>query len=108
MYSHSHTKSVGAVGSIIETGTKWAPAVAWNQHQSKFTYLFAISIHPADFSNHRNRRDTYLDTLLANQTARKASPPIIPKIAITRWRTARVIVEINAVLTNHSKAGRQR
>ena len=34
----------------------------------------------------------YLDTLLAYQTARKASPPIIHKVAIAKWRTTRVIM----------------
>jgi len=33
-------------------------------------------------------------TLLANQTAQKASPPIIPKVAIARWQTARVIISL--------------
>jgi len=35
-------------------------------------------------------------TLLANETARKASPPVIPKVAIARWRTARVIISLTA------------
>jgi len=38
--------------------------------------------------NHRHRTDKYLDTLLADKTAQKASPAIIPKVAIGRWQTA--------------------
>ena len=49
--------------------------------------------------HHRHRIDKYLGSLLANLTARKASPPIIPKVAVARWRTAGVIS-----LTNYSEA----
>ena len=53
--------------------------------------------------------DNYLDALLANQTARKALPPISQKVAIViaRWQTARVIISLTC-LTNHSKADRWR
>jgi len=47
----------------------------------------------------RHRTDKYLDTVLANQTARKASPPIIPKVAVARWRIARVIIFLTVILT---------
>ena len=41
------------------------------------------------------RTDKYLeDTLFANQTAQ--SPPIIPRVAIARWRTAPVIISLAA------------
>ena len=55
-------------------------------------------------SYHRYRIDKYLDTLLANQTTRKASPPIIPKVAIARWRTARVIFSL--ILPDQSQRSR--
>jgi len=50
----------------------------------------------------RNRIEKYPDTLPANQTARKALPPIIPKVAVARWRTARVIVSL--ILRSSSSA----
>jgi len=51
--------------------------------------------------NHGHGIDKYLDTLLANQTAGKASPPIIPKVTMGRWRTTRVIIRI--ILPNQSQ-----
>ena len=37
------------------------------------------------------------------------SPPIIPKDAIARWRTARVIISLTRLpITNHSEADRRR
>ena len=51
--------------------------------------------------------DKYLDIFLANQTARNASPPIIPKVALARRRTARVIISLTCP-TNHSEADRRR
>ena len=50
--------------------------------------------------HHRHRIYKYLGSLLANLTARKASPPIIPKVAVARWRTAGVIIS----LTSYSEA----
>jgi len=38
--------------------------------------------------------DKYLDTVLASQTARMASPPIIPEVAIARWLTAGGIISL--------------
>ena len=43
----------------------------------------------------------YLYTLLANQTAQNASPPIIPKVTVARWRTAWVIISL--ILPNQSQ-----
>ena len=40
----------------------------------------------------------YFFTLLANETVWKASPPVIPKVAVARWRTARVIISLTANL----------
>jgi len=54
--------------------------------------------------NNRHRIDKYLDTLPTNQTARKASSPIIPKVAITRRQTARVIISL--ILPNQSQQRR--
>jgi len=45
------------------------------------------------------------DNLLANETARKASPPVIPKVAIARWLTAQVIISLICP-ANHSRADR--
>jgi len=59
-----------------------------------------------DVLEHRHRIDKYLDTLLASQTARKASKPIISKIAIARWRTAPVIISTFLPLPNQSQRGR--
>ena len=36
----------------------------------------------------------YGDILFANQTAQKALPPTIAKVAVARWRTARVIISL--------------
>jgi len=52
----------------------------------------------------RRRIDRHLYTLLAYQTA---TPPIILKVAVARWRTARVIISLTC-LTNHSEADRRR
>ena len=49
----------------------------------------------------RHRTDEYLDTLYANQTARKVSAPIIPKVAIARWQTALDIISL--ILPNQSQ-----
>jgi len=43
-----------------------------------------VSVDSLPIRRRDNRRhciDKYLDTAIANQTARKASPPIIPKVA---------------------------
>jgi len=53
---------------------------------------------------HRHRIDKYPDIQLNNQTTRKTSPPIILKVAIARWRTARVIISL--ILPNQSQRSR--
>jgi len=62
-------------------------------YHRRYIYICS-SRHSCDGPDHRHRIDKYLDTLLADQTARKASPPIIPKVAIARWGTARVIISL--------------
>jgi len=54
--------------------------------------------------DHRHTIDKYLDALLADQTARKASPAIIPEVAIARWRSVRVIISL--ILPNQSQRNR--
>ena len=54
--------------------------------------------------DHRHTIDKYLDALLAEQTARKALPPIIPKVAAARWRSVRVIISL--ILPNQSQRNR--
>jgi len=49
----------------------------------------------------RHRIDNYLDTLLANQTARKVTPLTIDKKVSARWKTARVIISL--ILLNQSQ-----
>jgi len=48
----------------------------------------------------RRRIDKYLDTVLADQTAQKALPLIIPKVAVARWWTAQVFISL--ILSNWS------
>jgi len=54
--------------------------------------------------DHRHTIDKYLDALLADQTARKASPAIIPEVAIARWRSVRVTISL--ILPNQSQRTR--
>ena len=67
------------------------------------TYVLPV-LWAASCLHHRHGIDKYLDTLLANQTTRKASPPIIPKVAVARWRTARVIFSL--ILPDQSQRSR--
>ena len=61
----------------------------------------STNVHPRVHLYHRHRIDKYLDTLLANQTPRKAVPPTIAKSRKQKMRTVRVI--INLFLPNQSQ-----
>ena len=64
--------------------------------------LLAISIFMQIVTADDTDKYAYLDTLLADVTVRKASPTIIHKVAIARWRAARVISSLTC-LTSHSE-----
>jgi len=52
------------------------------------------------------RIDKYLGTLLVSQTAWKALPPVIPKVAIEDGKLPELLLAYSC-LSNHSEADRQ-
>jgi len=54
--------------------------------------------------NCRHRIDKHLDTLLANQTARKVKPPITAKKGISQDGGLPELLLAQSCLTNHSEA----
>ena len=99
-------RSSAGGGSAVRTWLSCRQPACLQPRLGQTDGRIAISLNPPPL---RRRHNKYLhvDTLLANQTARNTSPPIIPKVAIaTRRRTARVIISLT-FLTSYSEADRR-
>ena len=77
-------------------------------YHRRYIYICS-SRHSCDGPDHRHRIDKYLDTLLADQTARKASPPIIPILPnqLQRSRSPATANDVSSAVRRIAKRGMQ-